>query len=77
MPGSTTLGHTHALVMLSHTDAERLATVLQSMARMLDMPGPNRLSDAQVAVLCEGRVGHRGELTAWTRAVAEHLRAHL
>ncbi|TVL93955.1 hypothetical protein [Streptomyces sp. SAJ15] len=77
MPGSTTLGHTHALVMLSHADAERLATVLQSMARMLDMPGPNRLSDAQVAFLCEGRVGDRGEFTAWTVGLSEYLRNRL
>ncbi|MFJ1704581.1 hypothetical protein [Kitasatospora sp. NPDC088346] len=77
MPGSVTIGHAEALVVLSHTDAERLATVLRQMSSMLEQPGPDQLSDAQVRALCEGQPHHRGELVEWCRGLSEHLRTHL
>ncbi|MDH6124473.1 hypothetical protein [Kitasatospora sp. GP82] len=77
MPGSVTISHTDALVMLSHSDAERLATTLREISRLLEAPGPNRLTDAQVSALCAGKVHHREEFTEWCRSVSEYLKAHL
>ncbi|MFD0528865.1 hypothetical protein ACFQ1I_20910 [Kitasatospora arboriphila] len=42
MPGSVTIGHTDALVMLSHDDAKRLSTMLGEMANMLESSGESR-----------------------------------
>ncbi|GAA0675585.1 hypothetical protein GCM10010193_30740 [Kitasatospora atroaurantiaca] len=77
MPGSVTIGHTDALVMLSHDDAKRLSTVLREMSDLLGQSGPNRLSDAQVSALCEGKAHPRDEFTEWSRRVGEYLKAHL
>ncbi|MFJ9519784.1 hypothetical protein ACIRPK_16155 [Kitasatospora sp. NPDC101801] len=76
MPGSMAISHTDALVMLSHTDAQRLATVLREMSALLAQPGGNRLSDAQVEALCEGRLG-RDELAEWSRRLSGYLTDHL
>jgi uncharacterized protein len=76
MPGSMTISHTDALVMLSHADAERLATVLREMCRLLEQPGADRLSDAQVQALCEDRL-RRNDLADWSRRLSGYLEEHL
>ncbi|MEV8093722.1 hypothetical protein [Kitasatospora sp. NPDC085879] len=77
MPGSVTIGHTDALVMLSHDDAKRLSTMLGEMAGMLEASGASRLSDAQVGELCKGREPSREELTGWCRHLSQYLAEHL
>lgn len=77
MPGSVTISHTDALVMLSHSDAERLTTMMREISKLLEMAGPNRLSDAQVSALSEGKAHNRDELTHWARELSEYLKAHL
>ncbi|MEY9968433.1 hypothetical protein ABIA33_006517 [Streptacidiphilus sp. MAP12-16] len=77
MPGSTTIGHSHPTVTISHEDAERLATVLGKMSEMLETAGPDRITDAQVGTLCDGHVDHRAEFTEWTRQLTRQIRAHL
>ncbi|MCU7824074.1 hypothetical protein [Kitasatospora sp. DSM 101779] len=77
MPGSVTIGHTDALVMLSHDDAKRLSTMLGQMAHMLDASGASRLDDAQVGELCQGRATSREELTGWCRNLSQYLAEHL
>ncbi|MFI6446329.1 hypothetical protein [Kitasatospora sp. NPDC050543] len=77
MPGSVTISHHEMAVMLSHDDAKRLATVLDEIAYLLEIPGPDRLSDAQVTALCEGRAQQRGELSQWTRGMAAELKERL
>ncbi|MFI6153152.1 hypothetical protein ACIBCA_10700 [Kitasatospora sp. NPDC051170] len=77
MPGSLTIGHHESTVALGHADAARLATVLADLAYLLEVPGPDRIGDAQVAVLCEGRAPDRAELSAWARALSGSLRGRL
>ncbi|GAA2129187.1 hypothetical protein GCM10009760_00160 [Kitasatospora kazusensis] len=77
MPGSVTISHTDALVMLSHPDAERLTTMLREIPRLLAMEGPDRLTDAQIGALSGGRVQHRDELAQWAKELSEYLKAHL
>ncbi|WP_327678269.1 hypothetical protein [Kitasatospora sp. NBC_00458] len=77
MPGSLTIGHHEAAVVLEHADAKRLATVLEELAYLLEIPGPNRINDAQVGVLCEGRAPDRAELSHWSRALAAELKGRL
>ncbi|MEU2627957.1 hypothetical protein [Kitasatospora sp. NPDC007106] len=77
MPGSVTIGHTDALVMLSHDDAKRLSTMLGEMAKMLESSGESRLGDAQVGELCRGRAASREELTGWCRNLSQYLAEHL
>ncbi|MFB8237730.1 hypothetical protein ACFC58_14370 [Kitasatospora purpeofusca] len=74
MPGSLTIGHHEAAASLDHTDAVRLATVLDELAYLLEIPGPNRINDAQVAALCEGMPADRAELARWSRSVAAELK---
>ncbi|GAA4854584.1 hypothetical protein [Kitasatospora terrestris] len=77
MPGSMTIGHTDALVMLSHADAERLAAMLREMSRLMGrQPADVRLSDAQIGALSGGEAD-RDELAAWSWQLAEYLRQHL
>jgi hypothetical protein len=77
MPGSVTISHTDALVMLSHDDAERLAVMLREVSGLLETTGPDRLGDAQVSALCGGKMHSRDELTKWSHGLAEYLKAHL
>ncbi|WP_377272577.1 hypothetical protein [Peterkaempfera sp. SMS 1(5)a] len=70
MPGSVTISRHHQGVMISHEDAERLAWVLNEAARLLEAPGPDRLSDDQVRALCRGDARRREELAHWARALA-------
>jgi hypothetical protein len=77
MPGSVTIGHFHQSVTLGHDDAERLADVLSQMSLMLEMAGPNRITDQQVSALCEGRADRRAELSGWARNLARHVQMHL
>ncbi|MET8625655.1 hypothetical protein ABZW30_18225 [Kitasatospora sp. NPDC004669] len=77
MPGSLTISHHEAAVALDHTDAARLATVLAELAYLLEIPGPNRINEAQLAVLCEGRTPDRAELSRWSRALSAELKGRL
>ncbi|MER5868018.1 hypothetical protein [Kitasatospora sp. NPDC002040] len=77
MPGSMAISHTDALVMLSHTDAERMVTLLRELSGLLEQPGGARLSDPQAEALGDaGRVG-RDELAEWSRKLADYLKDHL
>ncbi|MFF3320938.1 hypothetical protein [Streptomyces sp. NPDC002889] len=73
MPGSTTLGPGHGVDAIEHPDAQRLALVTRELHRLLEMAGPNRITDAQVAALCGGEVHHRDEFTQWVGRVAQQL----
>ncbi|MDH6113870.1 hypothetical protein P3T36_002691 [Kitasatospora sp. MAP12-15] len=73
MPGSVTIGHTEAAATIEHTDAQRLAELLDDLGHLLAMDGPNRMSDAQVGALCEGRVQEREALARWCRTLAAQL----
>ncbi|MFJ8470431.1 hypothetical protein [Kitasatospora sp. NPDC094011] len=77
MPGSLTIGHHQAAATVDHETTERLATVLADLAYLLEIPGPDRISDAQVAVLCEGRGPDRSELVHWCASTARTLKRQL
>ncbi|MGW6916665.1 hypothetical protein ACWGB8_22990 [Kitasatospora sp. NPDC054939] len=77
MPGSLTIGHHEAAVAMDHTDAKRLATVLEEIAYLLEIPGPNRINEAQLSALCEGRTADRAELVHWTRGLAAEIKGRL
>ncbi|MBP0452053.1 MULTISPECIES: hypothetical protein [unclassified Kitasatospora] len=77
MPGSVTISHHESAVALDHADAARLATVLEELAYLLDIPGPNRINDAQLGALCEGRSPDRAELSHWSRGIAAELKGRL
>ncbi|MEU0394385.1 hypothetical protein ABZ208_16685 [Streptomyces sp. NPDC006208] len=73
MPGSTTLGPGHGVDVIDHPDAQRLASVMRELHRLLDMAGPNRITEAQVAALCGGEAHHREEFTRWVDGAARRL----
>ncbi|MER5464319.1 hypothetical protein ABT010_27245 [Streptomyces sp. NPDC002668] len=73
MPGSTTLGPGHGVDWIEHTDAVRVASVMRELSALLSMDGPNRLTDAQVSVLCGGLVHHRHEFGEWVERLAQDL----
>ncbi|MEV7783275.1 hypothetical protein [Kitasatospora sp. NPDC088351] len=77
MPGSLTISHHEAAVTLDHSDAKRLAAVLDELAYLLEIPGPNRLNDTQLGALCEGRTPDRAELSHWSRGIAAQLKGRL
>ncbi|WP_030231950.1 hypothetical protein [Streptomyces sp. NRRL S-350] len=77
MPGSLTISHHESAVTLDHADAERLATVLAELAYLLEIPGPNRINDAQLSLLCEGRSPDRAELAHWSQALSTQLKGRL
>ncbi|MFD8701594.1 hypothetical protein ACFV1W_03090 [Kitasatospora sp. NPDC059648] len=77
MPGSLTISHHQSAATLDHADAERLATVLADLAYLLEIPGPDRITDAQVAVLCEGRAPDRAELVHFCASAARSLKGQL
>jgi hypothetical protein len=77
MPGSTTIGRTERLVMLSHRDAERLAATMDRLAAMLAADDADRLTDPQVAKLCGGDASMRSEYAHWAADVGAFIRAHL
>ncbi|MFJ6633150.1 hypothetical protein ACIQMR_17450 [Streptomyces sp. NPDC091376] len=72
MPGSTTLGPGHGADAIEHPDAQRLASVLTELHRLLDAAGPDRITDPQAAALCGGKA-HRDEFTEWVGRVARQL----
>lgn len=76
MPGSTTIGRTERLVMLSHHDAERLAEIMARLAAMLAADDADRITDPQVAQLC-GDASRRGEYAHWAADVGAYIRGHL
>ncbi|MGW1883110.1 hypothetical protein [Streptomyces sp. NPDC001970] len=73
MPGSTTLGAGHGVDAIEHSDAQRLASVTKELRRLLELEGPNRITDPQVAALCGGQSHHRDEFTDWVGRVAAEL----
>ncbi|MBF9070037.1 hypothetical protein [Streptacidiphilus fuscans] len=77
MPGSTTIGRTERLVMLSHHDAERLADTMDRMAQLLASDGADRITDAQVAKLCGGDASMRAEYAQWATELGRYVRGHL
>ncbi|MFJ7912457.1 hypothetical protein [Kitasatospora sp. NPDC096204] len=77
MPGSLTISHHESAVSVDHVDAQRLATVLADLAYLLEIPGPNRITDEQLAVLCEGRTPDRAELVHWCASNARGLKGQL
>ncbi|MEU4583641.1 hypothetical protein AB0F92_16365 [Kitasatospora aureofaciens] len=77
MPGSLTISHHQAAATLDHVDAERLATVLADLAYLLEIPGPDRITDAQLAVLCEGHSPDRGDLVHFCASTARRLKGQL
>jgi hypothetical protein len=77
MPGSTTIGRTERLVMLSHHDAERLAEVMDRLAVRLAADDADRLTDPQVAELCGGDASVRGEYARWAADLGAFIRGHL
>ncbi|MER5639914.1 hypothetical protein ABT095_23570 [Kitasatospora sp. NPDC002227] len=77
MPGSVTISHTDALVMLSHADADRLATTLLELSALMADPGGDRITDAQLAALCGSKPCERIELAEWSARLADYLKDHL
>ncbi|MEZ0066327.1 hypothetical protein ABIA32_002337 [Streptacidiphilus sp. MAP12-20] len=77
MPGSTTIGRTERLVMLSHHDAERLADTMDRMAAMMASDGADRMTDAQVAMLCGGDASMRTDCAKWAAELGRFVRGHL
>ncbi|MEY9846003.1 hypothetical protein [Streptacidiphilus sp. MAP5-3] len=77
MPGSTTIGRTERLVMLSHHDAERLADTMDRMAQLLASDGADRITDAQVAKICGGDASMRADYGHWTAELGRYIRGHL
>ncbi|MER7516415.1 hypothetical protein [Streptomyces sp. NPDC126499] len=73
MPGSTTLGPGHGVDAIDHPDAQRLTSVMRELHRLLTAPGPDRMTDAQVAALCGGGAAGRAEFTAWVERVVRRL----
>lgn len=73
MPGSTTLGPGHGVDAIEHSDAQRLASVMKELHRLLEAAGPDRITDPQVAALCGGEAHHREEFTDWVGRVAGQL----
>ncbi|PJN23330.1 hypothetical protein [Kitasatospora sp. CB02891] len=74
MPGSMTISHTDALVMLSHQDAERLAGVLSGLSRLA---ATGQLPAAATAALSGGDPPDRAELATWCHNLSDYLRDHL
>ena len=77
MPGSTTIGRTERLVMLSHHDAERLADTMDRLAAMTAADDADRLTDPQIAKLCGGDASMRGEYARWAAGLGRYIRGHL
>ena len=77
MPGSTTIGRSERLVMLSHHDAERLAETMSRLATMLAADDADRRTDPQVAQLCGGDASMRGDYARWAAEVGAFIRGHL
>ncbi|MDJ0386245.1 hypothetical protein [Streptomyces sp. G-G2] len=62
-------------VRLGASGARRLVALLAEVSRLLEDPGPLRLSDEQADVLGQGT--DRQELAHWSRALAAELRVGL
>ncbi|MFF5918821.1 hypothetical protein ACFY8C_10765 [Streptomyces flavochromogenes] len=73
MPGSTTLGPGHGVDAIEHLDALRMMSLMKELHRLLTGPGPDRLTDAQVATLLEADGRHREGLTDWVERMARDL----
>jgi hypothetical protein len=78
MPGSVTIGHhMEAAATLEHTDAERLAVLLDELGQLMAVQGPTRLSEEQVSALRAGAEPERYALAHWCRALAAQLHDRL
>lgn len=77
MPGSVTIGHTEAVAVIEHADAQRLAVLLDELGHLVAMEGPHRMSEAQISALCGEKVRSREELSRWCRTMAAHLHDRL
>ncbi|MFF1868066.1 hypothetical protein [Streptomyces sp. CB03911] len=75
MPGSVNISHHEATVAIGAPDAQRLASMLAEIAYLLEIPGPNRLSDSQLSILCDGKAADRDEVMHWARELAAELKA--
>ncbi|MFD3994906.1 hypothetical protein [Streptomyces sp. NPDC058548] len=73
MPGSTTLKAGHGVDAIEHLDAQRLLSLMKELHRMLTVPGPDQLTDAQVAALLEAEGHHREGFTDWVERMARDL----
>ncbi|WP_406062493.1 hypothetical protein OG462_30460 [Streptomyces sp. NBC_01077] len=73
MPGSTTLGPGHGVDAIEHLDALRMMSLMKELHRLLTVPGPDRITDAQAAALSGGEDHPREEFTAWLERVARDL----
>ncbi|WP_318207731.1 MULTISPECIES: hypothetical protein [unclassified Streptomyces] len=73
MPGSTTLGPGHGVDAVEHLDALRMLSLMKELHRLLTVPGPDRLTDAQVAALLEAEGHHREGFTDWVERMARDL----
>ncbi|MDX2564044.1 hypothetical protein PV371_30945 [Streptomyces sp. TX20-6-3] len=73
MPGSTTLGPGHGVDAIEHLDALRMMSLMKELHRMLTAPGPDRLTEAQVAALLERDGRHREGLSDWVERMARDL----
>ncbi|MFI9272933.1 hypothetical protein ACIGXM_19730 [Kitasatospora sp. NPDC052896] len=77
MPGSVTIGHLEATATLDHSDAHRLAELLDELGHLMAVAGPNRLTDAQLGALRAGQEPGREELARFCRGVAARLHDQL
>jgi hypothetical protein len=73
MPGSTTLGPGHGVDAIDHPDAQRLTSVMRELHGLLVTPGPDRMTDAQVAAVSGGAAQDREAFTAWVERVVGRL----
>ncbi|MFD3945631.1 hypothetical protein [Streptomyces sp. NPDC058579] len=73
MPGSTTLKAGHGVDAIEHLDAQRMTSLMKELHRLLTEPGPDRLTDAQIATLREAEGHHREGFTDWVERMARDL----
>lgn len=73
MPGSTTIRPGHGADAIEHLEAVRMTSLMKELHRLLTAPGPDRLTDAQVAALSGGEAQGREEFTDWLGHVVRDL----
>ncbi|MFD3537112.1 hypothetical protein [Streptomyces sp. NPDC058664] len=73
MPGSTTIGPGHGVDAIEHHDALRLVSLMKELHRLLTVPGPDRITEEQIAALRGGEGHHREPFTDWVERMARDL----
>ncbi|MDT9689676.1 hypothetical protein Q5762_15285 [Streptomyces sp. P9(2023)] len=73
MPGSTTIRPGHGVDGIEHLDALRMMSLMKELHRLLTEPGPDGITDAQVAALRAGEGDHREPFTDWVERMARDL----